>query len=327
MKLRLSVKKAVRHFVTKGKVLVSPMKFIVSKLKEIIPKISLVISKIKMNFSKMESITPRLILKYQSVKHKLIAIGVKMVGPIEKGFHKAALESPPQGSYEGIDLSILPKYISYKAALLREKMTLYYILTAISLLFVSHYLVSRIEIFSLYGRLREKEYILAPGVLDFTKASPHIVPDSYIHDASMDFLSSLGNISAANVDEQYASLKRFMSHDLKIQFDMDTFDWIEQVKTDNISQILKVTDVEIISNSGGAYKVTALGRVDFYADQQYLGHEDQVIQMVLKLVPPESGKRWYLQITFLSWEKAETFQTRSNLSKPNSNLSKPKSRQ
>ena len=108
----------------------------------------------------------------QFLKHQIFQVRVKMIGPMEKGFQKATLEVPPQGSYEGVDLSVLPKYIAYKSALLREKMTLYYILTAILILFISHYLISRLEISSLHGKLREKEYILAPGVLDFTKASP-----------------------------------------------------------------------------------------------------------------------------------------------------------
>ena len=258
-------------------------------------------------------ISQRLRVKLRTV------VGDKMIGPIEKGFKRAKFEAP-QGSYEEVDLSVLPKYICYKAALLREKLTLYYILTALLLLFMTHYLVSRLEIANLHGKLREKEYILAPGVMDFTKASPHIVPNAYIHDAAMDFLSSLGNISAANIDEQYASIRRFMSQNLRVRFDVDTADWVEQVKADYISQIFKITELEVTSDLKGAYQVVATGRVDFYANQQYLGYEDQVIQMVLKLVPPESGKRWYLQITSLQWEKAETFQTKSRLSQSRSSI-------
>lgn len=255
----------------------------------------------------------------QKVKKKLNELGSQMIGPIEKGFKKAEVTTPPTGSYEGVDLSVLPKYIAYKSALLREKLTLYYLVSAIGLLFFCHYFATRIEISNLHGKLREKEYILAPGVMDFTSASAQMIPNSYVHDAAMDFLSSLGNINSSNIDEQYAALKRFMSEKLKVQFEVDTDEWIEQVKNDSISQILKITDIEITSNNEGAYRVIALGRADFYSDQQYLGHEDQVIEMILRLVPPESGKRWYLQITSLSWEKQENFKTKSNYSKKNSN--------
>ena len=258
----------------------------------------------------------RMVLK---VKKKLNELGSQMISPIEKGFKKAEVITPPKGSYEGVDLSVLPKYIAYKSALLREKLTLYYLVSAIGLLFFCHYFATRIEISNLHGKLREKEYILAPGVMDFTSASAQMIPNSYVHDAAMDFLSSLGNINSSNIDEQYTALKRFMSEKLKVQFEVDTDEWTRQVKSDSISQILKVTDIEITSNNDGAYRVIALGRADFYSDQQYLGHEDQVIEMILRLIPPESGKRWYLQITSLSWEKQENFKTKSNFSKKSSN--------
>lgn len=239
--------------------------------------------------------------------------GKRMIGPIEKGFQAAKVSVPPVGTYDGVDLSILPKYISYKAALVREKLTFQYLLGIFAILFVGHYVASKLEVSNLYTKLREKEYILAPGVLDFTTASPQSVPDSYVNDAATDFLSNIGNVNPQNIDEQYASLNRFMSDQLKVQFQMETADWVRQVKSENISQLLTVTDKEITSNESGAYKVVALGRADFYAENQYLGHEDQVIEMILRLTPPESGKRWYLEITSLSWTKAKTFETKNSL--------------
>ena len=250
----------------------------------------------------------------KKMKKKIQILKSKMIGPIEKGMEKARLEVPPEGEYEGVDLSVLPKFISYKAALLKEKMTLKYVLLAVVLLASFQYLASRIEIASLHKKLREKEYILAPGVLDFTTASPQSVPDSYVNDAVMDFLLDFGNVSSNHIEEQYHRLKGFMSDDLKIQFDRETAEWINQVKTEDISQILKVTEKEIKTNEKGAFQVVALGRAEFYTGRQYLGHEDQVIEMVLKLVPPEKGKRWYLQITSLSWSKQDTFRAKSKLS-------------
>jgi len=142
-----------------------------------------------------------------------------------------------------------------------------------------------------------------------------MVSESYVHDAAVDFITSLGNISSENVEEQYRSLKRFMSKDLKVQFEVDTVDWIEQVKTDNISQILSINDVEITTNSDGAYKVVALAKAEFYSEQEFLGYEDQVIDMVMQLVPPKSGKRWYLEINSLSWDKAKTFRAKEKYKK------------
>lgn len=240
---------------------------------------------------------------------------LSMIGPKEKGITGEQVEPLPVGSYEGVDLKNLPKFICFKAALLKEKMTLKSVLAILAVLFSTHYCATRMEVSSLHQKLREKEYILAPGVLDFTTASPQAVPDSYVNDAVTDFLSDLGNISANNIDEQFNTLKRFMSDKLKVTFEMETADWIEQVKSEGISQILTVINKEIKTDNDGNYQVVATARAEFYANQQYLGHEDQVIEMTMKLTPPQKSHRWYLQLTSLSWTKADTFQTKNNLSK------------
>ena len=136
-----------------------------------------------------------------------------LIGPKEKGIEKTPTwpQEEQEGKFEGVELRFLPRFISYKAALLKEKMALKTLLVFFLVFFGFHYMAMRLEIASLHKKLREKEYILAPGVLDFTVVSPQNVPDSYVDDAVSDFLSDLGNISATNVDEQYGRLKRFMS--------------------------------------------------------------------------------------------------------------------
>lgn len=250
-------------------------------------------------------------------KFKLVIknYGEKMIGPIEKGFEAAENKKVPLGVYEDIDLSFLPNFICYKTALLKEKLTWKYITVAVLGVNALIIAILSFSVIDLAEKNRLKEYILAPGVMDFTKASPQTVPDSYVDDAVMDFLNQLGNINPTNIEEQYRGLTRFMSDKLKVQFEMDTADWVEQVKTDNISQILTITDKDIISDEKGNYKIVALGKAEFYANHQHLGFEDQVIEMTLSLTPPESGKRWYLKINSLSWSKQETFKTKSNLTK------------
>ena len=226
---------------------------------------------------------------------------------------RVKVKATPSDFPQGINLKLLPKSICYKAALLREKMTLKAIIAILLTLLCTQYAVSRWEIYSLHKKLREKEYILAPGVMDFTTASPQFVPDAYVSDAVSDFISNLGNVNANNIDQQYGGLQRFMSDQLKIAFEIEMGNWIEQVKREGIAQIISVKDKEIITNDNGSYQVVANVLVDYYAGKQYLGKEDQVIEMMLKLIPPERGKRWYLQIESLSWGKADIFKIKQNL--------------
>ena len=154
------------------------------------------------------------------------------------------------------------------------------------------YLVSsRVEIYALQKRLREKEYILAPGVIDFTPASHLSVTDGYVADAASDFISDLGNVTNTSIDEQYARLTRFMSKDLKVKFEMENTEWIEQVKIEGISQVTGIKEKQIKTDGTGRYNVTALVRADFYGNHHYLGFEDRAVEMTLSLVPPREGKR------------------------------------
>lgn len=238
-----------------------------------------------------------------------------MIGTKEKNLKKKETAPPKKGNVS--TFKFLPNYICYKASLLREKLILSYIIGLICAFFIVHFVSSRVEISRLYEKLRTKEYILAPGVRDFTVATPQSVPDSYVNDAASDFLSTLGNINSSIIVEQYDSLKRFMSPKLRIKFTSDSKEWIEQVKTEGLAQIFHIKKKEIATNNQGFYSITAFARADFYITGQFLGSEDQVIEMVMKLVPPERSKRWYLEIISLSWSKLGTFNRRKSISKPN----------
>lgn len=250
-------------------------------------------------------------IKTETIKKKIHKANLEMIGAMEKGIQAAELTLPPKDSFEGIDLRVLPKYLCFKAALKKEKILLQNIIIILLGLFTLYFGISRMEVSGLYSKLREKEYILAPGVIDFTKATPSSVTDEYVESAVMSFLSLLGNINAVNIDHQFKKLASYMSHDLKIRFDMETTDWTDMVKLENISEILKITDKEIISNESGHYKVIAITTRERYANNEYLGSTDEVIEMILKLIPPKQDKRWFLQITSLTRTKANSFRSRS----------------
>ena len=242
-----------------------------------------------------------------------------VIGPMEKGFELARLQTPPTHVVDGVDLSVLPKYICYRAALLREKMSLQYALALVSVSFLAIFLSSRLEISRLHSKLREKEYILAPGVLDFTPVSPQSVPDSHVQNAAMEFLQAFGTFNPVNIAEQYARLADSMSPELRVQFEMESASWISKVKTEGIAQILSITQKEIRTNQDGYYQVTAVGKKDTFVNNEHLGSSDAVVEMVLKLVPPKAGKRWYLEITKLTSQDANTFRVKSGLTQGGSN--------
>lgn len=238
-----------------------------------------------------------------------------MVGAMEKGIEAARLQAPPQGVYEGVDLRVLPKYICFKAALLRERMTLQYIVAIVLVAFAGHFALSRYEISGLYNQLREKEYILAPGVQDFIPAAPQTVPERHVIAAASEYLAQFGNINAVNIDDQYERLSESMTPQLRAQFLAEGETWKAKVKADNLTEVMAVIDKTIESDEKGNYRVVANVRTDSFVNNEHIGYRDEVVEMSMSLVPPEAGKRWYLQITSLSRTNRNSYKVKDQLTK------------
>jgi len=237
-----------------------------------------------------------------------------LIGPMEKGMQAAKMNTPPHHVLHGVDLHMLPKYICYKAALMREKLALQSALWLCGGAFLLLFTLSRCEVSHLYDKLRQKEYILAPGVQDFIPASPQNVPESHVQNAVMEFLQTFGNINPTNIDEQYKRLAENMSSELKVRFELEALPWKNKVKSENISETLAITDREILADAGGYYKVTAFARKYSYVNYEHIGSRDVVIEMILKLVSPNS-KKWYLEIQRLESKDANTFHVKSGFEK------------
>ena len=237
----------------------------------------------------------------------------KLIGPLEKGIKAMKIHKPSEGVYEGTDLKELPSYICYKSALLREKLTLKYIIVMLILILSIVFISDRFEISSLYKKLREKEYILAPGVIDFTPAAPQSVSDSYVKSAVIDFLGQLGNVNPVNIEEQYRSLSSQMKPDLKVRFLAETSDWVKKVKAENITETLTVNEKQIETDEHGSYKVVAIVRRDTYINNEHIGFQKEVIEINMNLVPPKREKKWYLQINSLFRTDFETYKSKIEL--------------
>ncbi|MGK5086903.1 hypothetical protein WDW86_05045 [Bdellovibrionota bacterium FG-2] len=244
---------------------------------------------------------------------KVKRIGMAMIGPLEKGMEQAKVVTPPRGTYEGVDLRVLPKYIAFRAALLRTQLSQQYMILVLATLLIGYFALSRQEVYRLNERLRLKEYILAPGVADFTPAAPQSVSEHYVEQAVSDFVSQLGNVTPGSIDDQYLVLSGSMSRELRVKFLAEAGEWKSKVKADRISELLTITDKSIQSSGDGSYRAVIHAKRDRYLDNQYVGQSSEVIEMELRLVPPQNAKRWYLEIQSLSRQSPEAFRSKKEV--------------
>ena len=98
-----------------------------------------------------------------------------------------------------------------------------------------------------------------------------------------------------------------MSPQLKPKFLSESAPIIDQTKTDGISEIFNVTGKEIVAHDDGTFQVTVFGKRDRYINNEYVGKADEVLEIVLELIPPKKQKRWFLQIDSLVRESVEIF--------------------
>ena len=216
-----------------------------------------------------------------------------------------------KGALVETDLRKLPKYLCYRASLLREKLTLQYVLALVVACWMIQYTVDKVSDNELMQKYRQKEFILAPSnIVGFTPAKPQGVPDSYVDDAAGTFIALLGNVNASNIDGNYKILTKYMSPELKIQFEAEVQDWVKTIREENVSEILTVSKKEIVSGEAGHYQLTAVAKRERYAGSDYLGFTDEVITMKMKLMPPKEEMQWHLQIYHLTRSDANSFKVR-----------------
>lgn len=234
---------------------------------------------------------------------KLRFAKTQMVGAIEKGFERAKLSRVTVSS--NLDLSAIPNYVAYRAALIREKMLLQHVCIGLATVLVAIFVLGRIEVSHLSDRLRTKEFILAPGVSDFIPVAPQSVPDAYVQHAVSDFIATLGNTNPTNIEERYQQLSSMMSPALQVQFSAEANDWIAKVKSENISEMLTVLSKRVEADGKGSYHATVSARTDAFIGSEAIGYRNEVIEMQIRLIPPDAGKRWYLEMTALTRHSAD----------------------
>lgn len=210
-----------------------------------------------------------------------------MIGPIEKGLEAARIQTPKVGTYEGHDLRVLPEFISYKAALIKEKLIWRNISFLMGLMFLLVAIFSGGTISSLNERLRLKEYISLP---DFVAVSPQSISDEEIKGFVEDFIDKLGNYNALNVEKNYLRLSTSMSNKLRMKFELESSDLINWIKEENVTETLQCRKTEIVEVDG-VYKVVASCSKETYVNREFLGVKGQIIEMEVKLLPPKKGKK------------------------------------
>ena len=100
---------------------------------------------------------------------------------------------------------------------------------------------------------------------------------------------------------------------MRRRFEEQSVEWVEYVKSENITEIFNCSKEEIYSHNNGKYDVTAICKKETYINHEYIGSVDEVVEMSLKLIPPKRQKRWVLHITDIKRNTKKAFKAKSKL--------------
>lgn len=220
-----------------------------------------------------------------------------MIKAIDKGVEVAELTRPPAGVYGDVDLRVIPKYVSYKAAILREKLGMQFLLGLCTFLWFATFLVQGNRIDYWQTKYREKEFILVPSnIVGHTPAVPQDVPKSYVSNAATYFVELLGNTTPSDIEEHYERFAGYMSAELRGKFLSETARWRQTSKAEGIYEQIEVTQKEHLADGQGGYQVTMALRRDRRVGGEFMGSTQEIIKMKLQLVPPQQEKEWIFEI-------------------------------
>lgn len=220
-----------------------------------------------------------------------------MLRAVDKGVKAAEMTRPPAGVFGEVDLRVIPKYVSYRAALLREKHGLHVILGIAVFLWVSTFLVQSNRIDYWQTKFREKEFILVPStIVGHTPAVPQTVPKSYVGNAINYFVELVGNTTPSNIQEHYERFSNYLSQDLKARFLAETVTWRETARSENIYEQVDIVQKDWIEDGKGSYDATVVIRRDRRVNGDFMGSSQETIKMKLQLVPPQGEKEWIFEI-------------------------------
>ncbi len=227
----------------------------------------------------------------------------RMITPMQKGIEAAKIKAPPSGVYEGVDLSVLPSYICFKAQSAKEAISLKHqrlILLVLVCLVGGLY---RSEVSELTTKLREKEYIIFP---DFLPVSPQTVSDEWVKEEIRTMFSKFGNVRPSSIEANYNYLINRMKDSTKSQFEAEMLDKVMFIKENSMREALDCPDIEILEKNGH-YKATGVCTKEVYVHSELQLTEKEIIEMDLKLIPPKRGQHSILEIQKLKRFKNHNF--------------------
>ena len=149
-------------------------------------------------------------------------------------------------------------------------------------------------------RLSQKRVALVPSRLDTTiEVDVGKISEKQVYSTLVMYLSLLGNVDGANIDENYRVLKDLMSPDFQIQFERDMRDYRQMVKEEGLAEQIFVGAKKVSIGESGQVRAEAEVRIRPSFGSSVGKIREEKITVEMRLITNYEKNQWLLQITDL----------------------------
>ncbi|MBI2601894.1 MAG: hypothetical protein HYW48_02460 [Deltaproteobacteria bacterium] len=168
-------------------------------------------------------------------------------------------------------------------------------------------ITDRVSLNELQTKLREKEYILAPGVMDFAKVNPGVISHDYVREFVESLSLSLGCFGASDIETRHRGLEKYMADDFRIRFRETTKKDLTLFTSNDVAELFSVKSTEIIEKDSG-FEAVVKGTQTRFVSGLKVFEGPHVFIFSLKAVAPSSASPWALEIKDITRLSEEDFQ-------------------
>lgn len=203
---------------------------------------------------------------------------------------KSPIIEPP--SSEGVSFESLPSFISYKAALKKERNAYKGLSKVLSILLVGILVFGGYSFNGLLDRLKTKEYIVFP---EFVPVKPNNIRDDEIRHFAEDTLNLFGSFSAKTIEKNFDLIAERMQKDQRIKFLRDAREIILWAEEENIITSSDCTIDKIIVDDG-IYNITSTCKQEVFSNFEHIKTVRERILMKFKLLAVSSKRKRLIEI-------------------------------
>lgn len=164
------------------------------------------------------------------------------------------------------------------------------------------YLIKNLEY-----KLREKEYILAPGVVDFARVKAQLIPKTYVEEFAKTLAKTLGSFSARDVENQYKDLEKYLDAPFRIKFREETKRILKEISNNDVSELFSPHQIEV-TEKNDVFIATVKGTLIRFISGLKVYEGAHVMEFSLKGVSPHESAPWALIVTEIKRQTEDTFQ-------------------